>query len=106
MPDLQEPQGIIPGKERTSMFESILLLAFCLLAGAISVAVVGYLWFIGQLLTLDGVLVALISLTIGGIFMLIAGWSVYSGELKQVLEQIRKKPATTEPSGASGETPK
>jgi hypothetical protein len=81
------------------MFESILLLAFCLLVGLISLAVVGYLAISGQLFTLDGLVLALTSLTIGGVFVLNVGWSIYTGELKKMLEHIRKKPASSEPSG-------
>jgi len=81
------------------MFESILLLAFCLLVGLIAVAVCGYLAVSHLLFTLDGLLLAVISLTIGGIFVLNVAWSVYTGELKQLLAQRHKKPASSEPSG-------
>lgn len=80
------------------MLESLLLLAFCLIAGLIAVAVCGYLLVSGQLFSLDGLLLALISLTMGGIFVLNVGWSVYTGELKQMLEQRNKKSASSEPS--------
>lgn len=89
------------------MFESVLLLAFCLIVGLIAVAVCAYLLVSGQLLTLDGLVLALTSLTIGGIFVLNVGWSVYTGELKKILEHLRKKPASSTPSNKpAGEAPR
>jgi len=73
------------------MLETLVLLAFCLLVGLIALAICAYLLFTGFLFTLDGLSVALISLTIGGIFMANVGWSAYKGELKQLLAQRRKK---------------
>jgi hypothetical protein len=81
------------------MFETILLLAFCLLVGLIALAVCAYLAVSGLLFTLDGLLLVIICLTIGGICVLNVVWSFYTGELKQVLEHLRKKPASTELSG-------
>ncbi len=89
------------------MLETILLLVFCLFVGLIAGAVCLYLIVSRQAFTLDGLALFLISLTIGGIFMLNVGWSVYTGELKQILEPIRKKPAAAEPSDkTSGEARK
>lgn len=87
------------------MLETILLLAFCLIIGLIALAVCAYLAVSGQLFTLDGLLLLIICLTIGGIFVLNVVWSVYTGELKKVLEHLRKKPAQSEPtSSPSGES--
>jgi len=87
------------------MLETILLLAFCLIIGLIALAVCAYLAVSGQLFTLDGLLLLIICLTIGGIFVLNVVWSVYTGELKKVLEHLRKKPASSEPtSSPSGES--
>ncbi len=87
------------------MLETILLFGFCLLAGLIALAVCVYLAVSRLLFTLDGLLLAMISATIGGIFVLNVVWSIYTGELKQMLEQIRKKPASdassSSPSGES-----
>ena len=80
------------------MLESLLLLAFCLFVGLAMFAVCGYLVVSGQLLTLDGISLALICATIGGLFVLMIVWSFYTGELKQMLEYRRKKPASSEPS--------
>jgi hypothetical protein len=101
MLDSHGPQEITLGKEQTSMFESILLLAFCLIVGLIAVAVCGYLVASGQFLTLDGLSLALICAAIGGFFVLMVVWSFYTGELKQILEHMRKKPTSSEPSDKS-----
>lgn len=80
------------------MFESLFLLGFCMIVGLIAVAVCGYLAISHLLFTLDGLLLALICATIGGIFVLNVGWSVYTGELKRILAQTHKKPASSETS--------
>ena len=87
------------------MLETILLLAFCIIMGLIALGVCAYLAVSGLLFTLDGLLLVLICLTIGGIFVLNVAWSIYTGELKKVLEHLRKKPASSEPtSNPTGES--
>jgi len=81
------------------MLETILLLVFCLIAGLIALAVCVYLAMSGLLFSVGGLFFALICLTIGGIFILNVVWSIYTGELKQMLEHMRKKPASSESSG-------
>ena len=81
------------------MLETILLLAFCLIAGLIALAVCVYLAMSGLLFSVGGLFFALISLTIGGVFILNVVWSIYTGELKEMLEHSRKKPASGESPG-------
>lgn len=81
------------------MLETILLLVICLIVGLIALAVCAYLAMSGLLFSVGGLFFALISLTIGGIFILNVVWSIYTGELKQILEHSRKKPASSELSG-------
>lgn len=89
------------------MLESLLLLAFCLVVGLISMAVCGYLVVSGQFLTLDGLSLSLICATIGGLFVLMVVWSFYTGELKQILEYRHKKPPSSEPPDKpAGEGPR
>lgn len=71
------------------MLQSVLLLAFCLFMGLLSLAVCIWVALTGQLFTLDGLLLVAISLTIGGFFMGNFAWSVYSGELREVLNDLR-----------------
>ena len=86
-----DAQPSAPGQERKSALGSLALLAFCLLVGLISVAVCVYLALIGQLLTLDGMLLALLSLSIGAIFVANVAWSAYTGELKRLLQQLNNR---------------
>jgi hypothetical protein len=99
MPDIQNPQAITLGKEQHFMLETLLLLGFCLLVGLLSLAVCAYLAATHLLFTLDGIVLAIISLTIGGIFVLNVGWSVYTGELKRLMAQGKEKPDSPESSG-------
>ena len=78
------------------MLETILLLAFCLFVGLIALAVCVYLAVSGLLFTMDGLLLVIICLTIGGIFVLNVVWSIYTGDLRQVLDHLRKKPTSSE----------
>ena len=80
------------------MVDSIVLLAFCLLAGALAVVICAYLFITGQLFTMDGLLLALLSLTMGGIFALNVAWSIYTGELKQIMGSSRKPSDSAKPS--------
>ena len=80
------------------MLETLILFGFCFLVGLISLGVFAYLVMTGQILTLDGIALTIISLTIGGVFMLNVVWSAFTGELKKMLEQMRKKPESNEPS--------
>ena len=83
--------------EPTSVLETILLLAFCLLIGFAALAVVLWLLVSGKLLTLDGLAFALISLTVGGFFMFNVGWSFRTGELRALLGQLGNREKKAEP---------
>ena len=81
------------------MLESALLLAFCLLVGLASLVITIWIVISGRLFTMDGLLLVTITLTIGGLFMGNFAWSVYTGEVREVLNQLRsrsKKPDTQE----------
>lgn len=71
------------------MLQSVLLLAFCLFMGLLSLTVCIWVALTGQLFNLDGLLLVAISLTVGGFFMGNFAWSVYSGELREVLNDLR-----------------
>jgi hypothetical protein len=79
--------------ERTSMLETIILLAFCGLMGLASLAVFLWLLVSKAIFTMDGLAFALISLTIGGFFMFNVAWSLRTGELRALLNQMGKKKA-------------
>ena len=81
------------------MLQSVLLLAFCLFMGLLSLAVCIWVALTGQLFTLDGLLLVAISLTMGGFFMGNFAWSVYTGEVPEILNNLRSpsKKADTQP---------
>ncbi len=79
------------------MLETLLLLLFCALIALLGLAIVLWLIVTGRILSLDNLLLSLISLTMGGIFGGLFAWSVRSGEFQAALN--RKKPG---PSDASG----
>jgi len=76
-------------KEQTPILQSVLLLAFCLFMGLLSLAVCIWVALTGQLFTLDGLLLVAISLSVGGLFMGNLAWSVYTGEAKEILNNLR-----------------
>ena len=71
------------------MLQSVMLLAFCLFMGLVSLAVCIWVVLTGQLFALDGLLLVAISLSIGGLFMGNLAWSVYTGEVREVLNHLR-----------------
>ena len=83
------------------MIEALILFSFCLLVGLIALGACVYLAISGSLFTLDGLSLALIALSIGGLFMFNVVWSAYTGELRAMLDHVRKKPAASGPSGSS-----
>lgn len=77
------------------MFETVLLLSFCAIAGLVFLLVVIWLAATGRLLDLDGILLAILSLTLGGLFMANLAWSVHTGEARAVLEYFRSKKSSS-----------
>ncbi len=107
MADEQYASAITIGEGKSTMLQSALLLLFCLLVGVLSLAVCGWVAVSGQLLTMDGLLTIAISLAVGAIFMANVAWSVHTGELRGILNQFRKQPATAEgPGNPAGEAQK
>lgn len=86
------------------MRESILELALCLLIGLASLAVVVWDVATGRIVYLDGITVALLSLTVGGFFMFDVFWSWRSSELKALLAGLRK-PKESGAGAASAKDP-
>lgn len=87
------------------MLENVLLLAFCLLVGLLSLAVCIWVIVTGRIFYLDGLLLVLVSLTLGGFFMFNIFWSIHTGEMRAVLNYLRrrvgKSNASSEPPPAS-----
>ena len=78
------------------MLQSVLLLAFCLFMGLVSLAACIWVALTGQLFTLDGLLLVAISLSIGGLFMGNFAWSVYTGEVREILNSLRNHSKKTD----------
>ncbi len=68
------------------MLETLLLLFFSALIALLGLAIVLWLIVTGRILTLDNLLLSMISLTIGGIFGGLFAWSVRSGEFQAALK--------------------
>ena len=85
------------------MLQSLVIWSLCLLTGLVALAVCGWVAVSGQFFTMDGLLLVAISLALGGAFAANFLWSVRTGEVQEVLSQLRKKrakPATeSEPGG-------
>ena len=73
------------------MLEAALLLLFCFLVGLLFLAVSVWVVLSGQLFSLDGLLMASVSLLLGGLFMANFAWSVRTGEVREVLKYIRSR---------------
>lgn len=73
------------------MLQTVLLLAFCLFMGLLSLAACVWVVASGQLLTIDGLLLISVSLTLGAFFMFNLGWSVHTGEFREALNYLRKR---------------
>ena len=72
------------------MLETLVMLLFSLLMCLVPLAIVVWLIVTGRLVTLDGLLFTVISLTVSGIFTAILAWSIHSGEFQDALKQLPK----------------
>jgi hypothetical protein len=88
-------------REQSTMREAILELSICLIVGILCVAVVVWDVVTGLIVYLDGIALAIIVLTLGAFFLFNVAWSYRTGEIKQILGELRKRD-----SGGSGPPPK
>jgi predicted membrane chloride channel (bestrophin family) len=77
------------------MLQAILIHVFCLLVGLGALAVCAWVAATGQLFTLDGLLMVAVSLSIAAFFVGNTAWAVYTGEIPELLRQLRAKPEAT-----------
>jgi len=75
------------------MLEEIVLLALCSLIAVAGLAVAGWEVITGRLFSMDGLWLTLIALTLAAVFGANVAWSAYTGEVFEVLRQLRKQPA-------------
>ncbi len=83
------------------MVQAAVLLAACLLIGLTSLAICAWVVISGQLFTIDGLLIAALSLTAAAFFLGDFAWSVHTGEVREILNALRtqaKKHATRQDS--------
>lgn len=73
------------------MLQAVLLLAFCLLMGLVALVACVWVAATGQLLTMDGLLIVAISLTLGGAFMAMVVYSWKTGEISAILNEWRSQ---------------
>ena len=78
---------------------AILAHMFCLLVAAAAAGVSAWVVVTGQLFTLDGLALVLVSLSIAAFFVGHTAWAVYTGELRELLGRMRSKPQ--EPTSGS-----
>jgi len=83
------------------MFEDIFLVVFCLILAVGGLATVVWGLATGRFFTIDGLWLALISLTLAAVFGGNIAWSIYTGELQRILGEHRKGPS---PSDAADQT--
>jgi hypothetical protein len=72
------------------MLENFIELGLCLLIGLAAVAVIVWEVATGRIANLDGITLALISLTLGAFFMFDLYWSYHTGELEELLKSLRE----------------
>jgi len=75
------------------MLEEVILLAFCSLITLVGLAVAAWEAATGRLFSIDGLWLTLIALTLATVFGANVAWSVYSGEVQEMLRQVRERPA-------------
>jgi len=82
---------------RSELRECLLELILCLLVGLASLLVVVWDVATGRIAYLDGIAVALLSLTIGAFFMFNVAWSWRTSELKTLLAELRQGSHSDQP---------
>ena len=74
------------------MLEDIFLLVFCLFLAIGGLGTVVWGVATGRFFTIDGLWLALISLTLSAVFGGNIAWSIYTGELQDILRRRRENP--------------
>jgi len=83
------------------MLEDIFLLAFCLILAVGGLVTVVWGVATGRFFTIDGLWLALISLTLSAVFGGNIAWSIYTGELQRIMDEWRRSPS---PDSATNKT--
>ena len=84
--------------QKSDLLLSILTHLFCLLVGLVALGVCAWVVATGQLFTLDGLGLVAISLGVATFFAAHTAWAIYTGELRELLGQLRSKPNAAAPN--------
>jgi hypothetical protein len=87
------------------MLEELVLLAFCFLVALTGLAVVAFEVISGRFLSMDGLWLSLISLTLAAVFGGNLAWSFYTGKARQMLRHFRKGSAPEDAPEKNSPTP-
>lgn len=71
------------------MLQAAILLAICLLVGLIALGICAWVAVSGRLFTMDGLLMVAISLAAATFFVGNFAWSLRTGEVREILSQLR-----------------
>jgi hypothetical protein len=105
MPGNESATPFSSGEERQFMLEELVLLAFCFLVAVAGLAVVAFEVISGRILSIDGMWLSLISLTLAAVFGGNLTWSFYTGEAQQRLSHFRKGSAPDDDPDKNRSTP-
>jgi ABC-type enterobactin transport system permease subunit len=98
-------QVIESPQEKQPVLELALLHGFCVLMGLLSLAILVWFVLIYRDISVGTLTMILIDLSLGGVFMALFAWAVYTGEVKQSLDALLKKPAKGEQAPAGPAAP-
>jgi len=90
MAESESATPLSSGEEPQPLLEGLVLLALCFLVAVMGLAVVAWEAISGRILSIDGLWLSLISLTLAAVFGGNLAWSFYTGEAQQVLRDLRK----------------
>jgi ascorbate-specific PTS system EIIC-type component UlaA len=83
------------------MLQAAILLGACLFIGLIALAVCAWVAVSGRLFTMDGLLMVAISLAAATFFVGNFAWSLHTGEVREILSQLR---GATKESGTASDS--
>jgi len=89
---------LLISNEPRTMLQAILVHVFCVLVAIAALAVCAWVGTTGQLFTLDGLALVAISLTIAAFFAGNTAWALYTGEIRDLLRQLRNKSRVPSPN--------
>jgi hypothetical protein len=83
--------------QRSDLLLAMLTHLFCLLVGLAALGTCAWVVATGQLFTLDGLSLIAVSGALATFFVGNTAWAVYTGEIRELLAQMRSKPGVAAP---------